>query len=158
MDNKILEKQIMTLELDKILKILSGYCAIPDAVDLACSIKPAFTVEEVEHLLMQTNDAYMLIARFGAPSFGGANNCNNSLARAEMGGVLTTAELLKIAQLLHVVRTVKDWKERFSSNLITSLDGYFSCLIQNKYFEIYPLCSIYHQLIIFITEQLPYFN
>ena len=135
MDKKILEKQITTLELDKILKILSGYSAIPDAVENCCNIKPYFEIEEVERLLTQTGDAYMLIARFGAPSFGGASNCNNALARAEMGGVLTPAELLKIAQLLHVIRTVKDWKERFSSNIITSLDGLFGGLMQNKYFE-----------------------
>ena len=83
MDKKILEKQITTLELDKILKILSGYSAIPDAVENCCNIKPYFEIEEVERLLTQTGDAYMLIARFGAPSFGGASNCNNALARAE---------------------------------------------------------------------------
>ena len=135
MNIKVLEKQINTLELDKILKILSSYAAIPDAVERCCGIKPSFSFNEVEQLLTKTSDAYMLIARFGAPSFGGAGNCNNALARAEMGGVLTPGELLKIAQLLHVVRTVKDWKERFSSNVITSLDGYFGGLIQNKYFE-----------------------
>ena len=142
MNNKILDKQIKTLELDKILKILSGYSAISDAVELCCNIKPCFEFQGVERLLTQTGDAYMLIARFGSPSFGGATNCNNALARAEMGGVLTPAELLKIAQLLHVIRTVKDWKERFSSNLVTSLDGYFGALIQNKYFEEKMLTSI----------------
>lgn len=135
MNSLILEKQIKTLELDKILKILSGYTSIPDAREQCCSIIPSFEFSEVERLLTNTGDAYMLIARFGSPSFGGAKNCNNDLARAEMGGVLTPGELLSIAQLLHVVRSVKDWKERFSSNLITSLDGYFSRLIQNKYFE-----------------------
>ncbi len=135
MNELLLEKQIKTLELDKILNILSGYTSIPDSGEMCRKIIPSFQFNEVERLLTNTSDAYMLIARFGAPSFGGARNCNNALARAEMGGVLTPAELLSIAGLLHVVRTVKDWKERFSSNIITSLDGYFNGLISNKYFE-----------------------
>lgn len=142
MDSKILERQIKTLELDKILRILSGYAVIPDSVEKCCEILPVFNLSEVECLLTNTSDAYMLIARFGSPSFGGALNCNNALARAEMGGVLTIAELLNIARLLHVVRTVKDWKDHFSSNLITSLDGYFEELIPNKYFEEKIFCSI----------------
>ncbi len=135
MNGQILEKQIKTLELDKILKILSQYTAIPDSSEMCLSLKPSFSLTEVEGLLMNTSDAYMLIARFGAPSFSGCKNCNNALARSEMGGVLTPGEFLNIANLLQVVRTVKDWKERFSSNLTTSLDGYFASLVPNKYFE-----------------------
>ena len=100
MNGLILEKQIKTLELDKILKILSDYTAIPDSAEICLSLKPSFNLTEVEGRLTNTSDAYMLIARFGSPSFSGCKNCNNALARSEMGGVLTPGELLNIANLL----------------------------------------------------------
>ena len=135
METKFLKKQASVLELDKILERLSQYAAIPDAAEKCLNILPSFNMFEVETRLSHTSDAYMLIARFGAPSFGGAKNCNNSLERAKMSGVLNMAELLAIARLLHVIRSVKEWKEHSSGSVITSLDGFFGTLTPNKYFE-----------------------
>ncbi len=135
MDIKFIKKQASVLELDKILEKLSAYAAIPDASEKCLNILPSFNLFEVETRLSHTSDAYMLIARFGAPSFGGAKNCNNSLERAKMSGILNMGELLDIARLLHVIRTVKEWKEHSSGSVITSLDGFFATLSPNKYFE-----------------------
>lgn len=135
MNTNFIKKQASVLELDKILEKLSQYASIPDAAEECSSLLPSFNKFEVETRLSHTNDAYMLISRFGAPSFGGADNCNNALERAKMGGVLSMRELLKIASLLHVIRSVKEWKEHSSGSVITSLDGFFSTLTPNKYFE-----------------------
>jgi len=135
MDTNFLKKQADVLELPKILQKLSTYASIEDAKDGCLNILPSFNTFEVETRLSHTSDAYMLIARFGAPSFGGAKNCNNALERAKMGGVLNMAELLSIGRLLYVIRTVKEWKEHSSGSVITSLDGFFGTLTPNKYFE-----------------------
>ena len=56
------------------------------------------------------------------------------LRRAQAGGCLTAGELLRIADTLRIIRTVKEWQSRCSS-VQTTLDSYFSGLISNKYLE-----------------------
>ena len=85
-------------------------------------------------LLKQTDDAVVLSGKYGTPSFGGAKNCANALRRAEAGGCLSTGELLQIAETLRIIRSVKEWHSKFASTE-TTLDGYFSGLVSNKFLE-----------------------
>lgn len=135
MNKETIKKISSVLELDKILKALSEHASCEDSTDECLNLVPTFDKSKTDLLLTQTNDAHMLISRFGAPSFGGIKNCNNALERAKMGGVLNMGEFLSIGALLRVIRGVKEWKEHFSSGVITSLEGYFLSLVPNKYFE-----------------------
>ena len=47
---------------------------------------------------------------------------------------MTTGELLSVARTMHIIRTVKEWHGR-CANVETTLDGFFSGLISNKYLE-----------------------
>ena len=129
-----MNRHYKTLELDKILEKLAAQTSLPDAREMALSLEPQTDIEKVHTLLKQTDDAVMLSGRFGAPSFGGAVNCASFLRRAEAGGCLSAAELLRIAGTLRIIRTVKEWQSRCAS-VETALDGYFSGLISNKYLE-----------------------
>ena len=119
-----------TLELDKILHMLAEETAIEEAGELALTIEPQTDIHKVERLLTQTEDAHILIGRFGAPSFGGIANVSNPLRRAEAGGCLNTAELLSIARALRVIKGVRDWHGH-CAGVSTSLDGYFRSLYTN---------------------------
>ena len=66
-------------------------------------------IREVELLLSQTEDAFSMLARFGAPSFSGLANVNNPLHRAAAGGALNTIELLNIAGTLRSLRSLYEW-------------------------------------------------
>ena len=129
-----MNRHYKTLELDKILEKLAGQTSLDDAHEMALKLEPQFDLKKVELLLKQTDDAVILSGKFGAPSFGGASNCANQLRRAQAGGCLTTSELLKIANTLRIIRTVKEWHSKFSS-VENSLDMYFSGLISNKFLE-----------------------
>lgn len=129
-----MNRHFKTLELDKILKLLANETTIPEAQEEALKIEPAWGLFEVEELLKQTEDAHMLIGRFGAPSFGGASNITNALRRAQAGGCLTTIELLRIAQGLRVIRGIKEWRNK-SASIETSLDNHFESLTTNKFLE-----------------------
>lgn len=129
------EKHCKTLELDKVLSLLQEEVSLTDTKELAQSLKPSFDYNEVLFLNKQTEDAYMLSARFASPSFGRVQNCISPLSRAEMGGLLTMAELLKIGELLRVNRTVSDWRENNGADIVTSLDEIFQCLSPNKFLE-----------------------
>ena len=129
-----MNRHYKTLELDKILDRLAGLTSLPDAREEALALEPQTDIKKAEHLLRQTDDAVALSGRFGAPSFGGAVNCAGNLRRAEAGGCLTAGELLRIADTLRIIRTVKEWQSRCSS-VETTLDPYVSGLISNKYLE-----------------------
>lgn len=129
-----MNKNYKSLELDKILNKLAENTSFDDARELALSLEPSTGLFEAKELIKETSDAHMLIGRFGAPSFGNIHNMTNSLRRADAGAVLTTLELLRIAALLRVIRSVSEWREK-SSSVETQLDLRFNALSPNKFLE-----------------------
>lgn len=125
-----MNRHFKTLELDKILHMLAEETSIDEAGELALCVEPQYDLDKVERLLTQTEDAHILIGRFGAPSFGGISNVTNALRRAEAGGCLNTSELLSIARALRVIKGVRDWHAH-CAGVSTSLDGYFRALYTN---------------------------
>ncbi len=129
-----MDKNYKTLELDAVLNMLANECSCDDARDMALSLKPVSKMSEAELLLTQTQDAFSLLARFGAPSFSGLKNVNNPLHRASAGGSLNNRELLDIAYCLRSLRTLDEWHGH-CSGVKTSLDFFFDSIAVNKYLE-----------------------
>lgn len=129
-----MNKNYKSLELDKILQKLAGQTSFNDAKELALSLEPSTELFEANELLRETSDAHMLTGRFGAPSFGNIQNMTNALRRADAGAMLTTLELLRIAELLRVIRSVSEWRDK-SAGIETCLDIRFNALSPNKYLE-----------------------
>lgn len=123
-----------SLELDKILEMLASHATCADAKELALALTPQTDLYLARALLKQTEDAHMLLARFGGPSFGGLRNVNNALQRAAAGGMLTMRELLDIAEVLRVIRSLSEWRSR-SAGVDTCLDNFFQALMPNKFLE-----------------------
>lgn len=84
--------------------------------------------------LSETEAAHILIAKFGAPSFGGLINVNNQLSRASSGGTLSMRELLDISCDLRVIRGITEWRSK-SAGMDTAIDDLFNSLYTNKYLE-----------------------
>ncbi len=126
----MMNRHYRTLELDKILGMLKEETSIEEAGELALAVEPQYSLDKAQELLTQTEDAHMLIGRFGAPSFGGISNVTNPLRRAEASGCLNTSELLSVARALRVIKGVRDWHAH-CSGVNTSLDGYFRTLYTN---------------------------
>lgn len=129
-----MDKNFKTLELDLILERLANECSCDDAKELALSLNPVSDLSQVQLLLTQTQDAFSLLARFGAPSFSGLKNVNNPLHRASAGGSLNPKELLDIAYCLRSLRTLYEWHNH-CSGVRTSLDFFFDGITVNKYLE-----------------------
>jgi len=128
------KKHYRALELDKILKLLAAETACDDAAELALQLTPSTSLTEVQRILTDTDEAHTLLARFGAPSFGGLKNVTNSLRRAEAGGTLNMAELLRIAGVLRTLRGIVEWRAK-SAGVQSCLDWRFDSLMPNKYLE-----------------------
>ncbi len=129
-----MDKNFKTLELDLILEKLANECTCDDAKELALALKPVSDMGEAELLLSQTEDAFSLLARFGAPSFSGLKNVNNPLHRANAGGSLNPKELLDIGYCLRSMRTLDEWHNH-CSGVRTKLDFFFEGITVNKYLE-----------------------
>ncbi len=129
-----MEHPFKVLELDKILERLAGETAGGDVAVMARQLRPAVHIEEVRRLLDETDDAFQLMARFGAPSFGSMKNVNGYLRRAQSGAALSLAELLDIATLLRTIRGVVGWYGHIE-NMQTVLHDRFDTLSPNKYLE-----------------------
>ncbi len=129
------EKYINTIEFGEVLKLLANEATLYPAKDRALSLLPEENFEKSVKLLKETEDAYLLTAKFASPSFGSPKDPSSMLTRCEMGGVLSIAELLSVSDALRAIRVVKEWREDIGAEIKTSLDEYFSCLFPNKYIE-----------------------
>ena len=129
------QKHTATLELDKVLKMLSSYARVIEAKEMALALEPESDINIVKKLLAETDEAYRLIAGFGSPSFGSPKNMTNALSRAEAGGVLSMRELLDIGDVLRSVCQLGDWRKHCENTESPNLDPYFEDLQPNKYFE-----------------------
>ena len=129
-----MNKHYEALELNSVLSMLAQEATCEDAKEMALSLCPVSDINEAELLLVQTEDAFSLLARFGAPSFSGLENVNNALQRAAAGGELNTSELLKIGGTLRAVRSLYEWYGH-CSGVRTNLDFFFDGITVNKYLE-----------------------
>ncbi len=129
-----MDRHYKALELDKILKLLADKTSCEESREKALNIEPEFKLEKAERNLKMTDDAYVLTGKFGAPSFGNLKNVSNELRRGEAGGLLSLKELLKIAEILRIIRGVKSWQSK-CENTSTTLDTLFQGLVVNKFLE-----------------------
>ncbi len=130
----LMNKNYISLELDKILARLAEHASFEDSKRLALGLEPSTGLFEVRELLAETTDAHSLCARFGSPPFGNLSNITNAVRRAEAGAVLTPLELLRAASLLRVIRSVADWRSK-SASVETVLDRRFNALAPQKFLE-----------------------
>lgn len=128
-------RTIKTLELDKVLTLLSNEASLPDAAELALTLKPSNDIAEVEQLLNNTFDAFNLCALTTSPNFGRAVNTSSMLERCDAGGSMNCKEFLMLAETLRVIRGVKEWYNNTSKANSTTLDAYFNALAPNSYLE-----------------------
>ncbi|MBQ7874865.1 MAG: endonuclease MutS2 [Oscillospiraceae bacterium] len=119
------------LELDKILAMLADCTGCDDSRRLALETEPKTTLREAQRLMDRTADAFMLSARFGAPTLRGVKNVTGSLKRAQMGATLSLPEFLDIERFLKALREMKDFRNNYEGEKETSLDEYFESLMPN---------------------------
>lgn len=129
-----MNKHYRALELDKVLELLAAQTTCEDAAAAVRELSPSPYIEQVRALLAQTDAAFCLMAKFGAPSFGAMKNVSGALRRAAAGAVLSPTELLRIAGTLRGIRTVTEW-HRYCEGMTTCLDEQFSVLSPNRYLE-----------------------
>lgn len=131
---EITDKHLKALEYDKVLELLAARACNSDARENIMSLRPEKRLNAASRLVKMTEEAYILLAKHGGPSFGGLKNVNNSLSRASSGGVLSMKELLDIAGTVRTLRLLREWRENSGKDAL-GIDLYFNSLMPNKYLE-----------------------
>ena len=136
-----MDKNHITLELNKVIVMLAKCCMSDAGRQKAISIIPETELYKAQTLQKQTEDAYILISRFGSPSFSGVKDINGFIARAVAGGMLSPKELLDTAALLRCVRSVNEWRSH-CEGMQTSIDSLFDTLYDLPDIEKRISCAI----------------
>jgi len=130
----ISQRHCDTLELPKILQLLSECCGCEDSKQLALKVEPKCDFPDAVRLLNLTVAANTLSNRFGYPGMYRISNCASSLRRAQLGSRLSLRELLEISAILRTMRSLQSWKQQ-SDDQATALDFLFDCLFVEKSVE-----------------------
>ncbi len=131
--SELYEKSLLKLELDKVLEMLAACAGSAEGKAACLQVRPISDLEDVNALLEETTAASDLCTRKGNPAFGDVQNVSPSLERADRGGSLQPAELLRIAGILRCARNIKGYVAEDEKK--TVLDPLFSALTPNKYLE-----------------------
>ena len=126
-------RAMKTLELDKVLDILSSFCTVSYAKERIHSISPSVSAEEIKRRLRETTDAKNLILVKSTPSFSGVKDIQGHLDRAAKGSVLSMAELLDIAALLRTCSSSKVYFDKVQEGSL--LFTYVGKIQANRFLE-----------------------
>ena len=131
------EKSIHTLELPKVLAMLADEASSDRAKEMCLELRPRQTLYECQLLQQQTAESYAMIGIQGSPPFSGLKDVSDALDRADKGGRLNPAELLRVAALLRSARTTKAYRDehRNQDDGKSSIDELFFRLSGNRYLE-----------------------
>ena len=129
----LFNRSIVKLELPQVLQELS-FCAGSGEGKAAClELTPVSDLEDVQSRLDETTQASALCDRNGYPAFRDLHDITQELIRAEMGGCLQPAELLRIAGVLRCARNLKAYGD--TDEQYPALFPYFVVLTVNKHLE-----------------------
>ncbi len=131
--NELYEKSLRTIELPAVLTLLASKAASDGAKEAALALRPSADPRQVKERLQETTDAKLMVEVKGSPSFSGLKDVRSSLARADLGGMLNTRELLDIAGVLFCARAAASYAAgRGEAGCLRRL---FSSLMPNRFLE-----------------------
>ncbi|MBU5590639.1 endonuclease MutS2 [Clostridium sp. MSJ-4] len=105
-------RALQILEFNKIKEEIKKYTSTQAAKDIIDSLKPYDNVYEINRSLNETEEAFMIMVKKGAPPFYGLYDVREYLSRIEKGASVLAGSLLKIADLLRCSRGLKEYISR----------------------------------------------
>lgn len=129
-----MNKHYKTLELHKILDMLSEQAGNDETRRMIAELEPETDIGKVKESLKKTEDAFELSVKFGTPPFYNFKDVRGSLQRAQSGSSLSLRELLDICSMLRQIRGLTDYHAS-CGDVTTVLDPLFEELSPNKWLE-----------------------
>ena len=127
------ENSLKKVELDHVLLMLADCAGSEEGKNGCVNLRPNSDIDDVCTMLAETSAAYNMSIQNGFPGFRELKDITQIVERAEMGGCLQPAELLKIAGVLHCTRMVQAYLDNQDIN--NALSVYSSILEPNRRLE-----------------------
>ena len=102
-------KTLKTLEYNKIIDLLVEEASCEGGRNLCRKLLPSSDINEINRLQIETSDALSRIFKKGSISFSGVHDIRASLKHLDIGGTLSTLELLRVCQLLEAANRAKSY-------------------------------------------------
>lgn len=125
------DKSYKTLELDKVLNLASEYTQNSDSKNIILNTVPCFDFEYVKEELSKTDEAYVVIKRYGQFVLGDIKSPKEDLKLSRIGAVLSNKSLLNISEILHRAYLTTKWRQGMDFDYL-KLDEYFDKLKDEK--------------------------
>lgn len=123
------KKSLQKLEYNKIIELLISGASSPSGKRLCESLTPSINISEIETLQLQTKSAFDRLIKNGRISFSGSYSMEMSMKRLEIGGALSSLELLNISKQLDTANRVKSYGKQDNSEVSEDCLGiYFNQL------------------------------
>lgn len=142
------QKAFRLLEYDKIILKLEERAVTALGRDMIRGLEPFSVRADIEAALAETSDAQTIYWRKGTPPFGGFSDLRSVFRRVAVGSILSCGELLKAAEFLRGVRSLRhyttaDMPEGSDNNLVMVLgkqlvpnrgieDEIFRCIVSEE--------------------------
>lgn len=127
-----MNKYLKTLELDKILEMLSGHASNEETKRMALALRPQSDLAAVRRENLKTSNALELSIQYGTPPFTSFKDISVSAQRAKTGAVISLRDLMDIAVMLRQISGLAKWYHS-CENVETELDYLFSRLAPNDW-------------------------
>ncbi len=131
----ITQKTLKALEYDKIMADVSNYAVLEKTKEEIKSFLPLTLLESVKSLQTKTDEAYKYLFTYSVGGVYYFEEIYDELKRAEVGGTLNNAELLKIASNLKSARIARTSIESVNDENLTQLKEIAKRLFVNTEFE-----------------------
>ena len=128
------KKAIKTLEFNKIRELLADCAATEGAKKLSLNLMPESDIVRIKRLQAETSAARYLIMKKAPPSFSAVKDVGDTIEKARKKSTLTPSELLEVANVLRVSRTLIDYIENGAADE-TVIDVIFRRLTPNRFLE-----------------------
>ena len=125
---------LIKLEFDKIINILTNYCITSKGKELARNLLPSNNFNEVQNMLDETKEAVSLTFRNSCPSFYEFQDIDLSIKNLESGISLSPFAILNLNKILEMSYELKNYfnKDYIDASNYPILSKLFSLLYTNK--------------------------
>lgn len=103
----ISQKTLRVLEFDKVLQLVQEQASFSAGKEAAISLQPVTEPRAVRARLDQTSEARKLLEAKPATHLGGAHDVRPAIRRAEVGAILSPAELMEIGSTLGAAHRIR---------------------------------------------------
>ncbi|WP_404409587.1 endonuclease MutS2 [Jeotgalibacillus malaysiensis] len=107
----MLKKSIKTLEFNKIKNLVMEHAASSLGSTRIEKMEPSFSLEEVQRLQNETDEAATILRVKGGMPLGGIFDIRPHIKRSQIGGMLSAAELIQVASTIRAGKNIRNFVE-----------------------------------------------